>query len=247
LTRASDPAHDRVLADHGAGHQLPGHVAGARRHFSQGGESCFWQRRRSRISTAGGVSSRPQASRSESSTGPRVRTSFAIPMRRAGSGCSSTGMWRAGRTSSPTPTSRRSSKRPGTQVGHRLPSSPASSTDSPDPESDPSEPPRLPRHQLQDVGRPHRTEPRTTGRPAPAGLPPSGPEPLPSLWSRSGLERASAGADHSRGALALPSLVAREGFGAVAPPVVAGAREVAYEGRDRGGSGALVVILVDRR
>ena len=86
----------------------------------EGGESCSWQRQRSRISTAGGVSSQRQASRSESSTAPRVRTSFAIPMRRAGCGCSSTGMRKAGRTSSPTPRSRRSFKKPGTPRGHRL-------------------------------------------------------------------------------------------------------------------------------
>jgi hypothetical protein len=73
-----------------------------RRRFPQGGESCFWQLRGSRISTAGGTSSQPQASRSESSTGPKVRTSFAIPMRRARCGCFSNGMRKAGRTSFPT-------------------------------------------------------------------------------------------------------------------------------------------------
>ena len=49
-------------------------------------------------------------------------------MRRAGSGCSSTRMRMAGRTSSLTPRSRRSFKKPGTQVGRRSRSSPPSST-----------------------------------------------------------------------------------------------------------------------
>src|SRR5919201_1167445 len=89
---------------------------------------CFWERRRSRISTAGGVSFQPQALRSESSTVRRVRIPSAIPMRRAGSGCSSTGMRRAGKASSPIPRSRRSFKQPGTRLGHRLRSSPANST-----------------------------------------------------------------------------------------------------------------------
>jgi hypothetical protein len=84
-------------------------------------------------------SSQRRALRSESSTGPRVRPSFAIPMRTTGSGCSSTGMGRAGRTSSPTPRSRRSCKKPGTKVGPRRRSSAASTTPSPRPRIRPLE------------------------------------------------------------------------------------------------------------
>jgi hypothetical protein len=69
-----------------------------------------------------------KALRSESSTGRRIRAPFAIPTRKAGFGCSSTAMRRAGRTSSPTPRFQRSFKKPGTRVGSSWRKSPASST-----------------------------------------------------------------------------------------------------------------------
>ena len=67
--------------------------------------------------------------------GSKGSQTFRDPMSRAGCGCSSTGMRRAGRTSSPTPRSRRSFKKPGTQVGHSWRKSLVSSTASAKPGS----------------------------------------------------------------------------------------------------------------
>ena len=67
--------------------------------YDKGGERWSWRRRRSRISTASGIPSRPRAPRSESSTVARDRTSFRIRMRATGFGRFSIGTRRGGKGS----------------------------------------------------------------------------------------------------------------------------------------------------
>src|SRR5215207_7529729 len=112
--------------------------------FNGGRTEWFWLPRRSRISTASGTRSPQRAPRSESSTGARARTSFAIQTMITGSGWFSTWTRRAIEISCLTPTCRRSLRKADSRVGPRRRSSPGPTTHKSKRQSDrttPSKPP----------------------------------------------------------------------------------------------------------
>jgi hypothetical protein len=117
-SRPTPVAGDRCQSarGHGMGDTRPGAspatLRPGRRHDPRDGEDRGFRSLLERLF-------QPRALRSEGSMDPRVRTFFGIPTRTTGSGWSSTGMTRAGRTSCPTPMSRRSFKKVDCKVSQR--------------------------------------------------------------------------------------------------------------------------------